>query len=587
MGRRVDFNTPERRRPRRDSFDARPRQVAQWLDGLPRANAGETARRIFKVLTETNGLRLRCRHRVNLLENLREPVQFVLEQMQRHFVGEPAPLPPRKRQIAIAAHKLTLAMATGYKIAAEDLVAESILFLDRRHLAVLLHRAVTYLTRALLIAYQTYTEFPQQPWSDLYRLYRFAESRRLHRVAVADEQHQYIVKTTVEQEFARALLLYLSSPYQLRQGEVGKVHVNLERWLSAIRLQPTAGEGDKGFIVNLAGDAPPQPIHMRGDDCNPADCRLLSTAGVVAALRKELERDAGRVSSTLITMGMEEAALPHDLLHRLIQAWETPAVERPLRTDLNEPVKAAVGLTAVHHFLLHQQPGAETENALEDLINGRARFDTRAEREQEVDVWELAYAPRGPVTGIEVAGEKPEPAVPECRLGDWVVVNESAGGLQLACAGQCATRVQVGELMAVRRETAAGTGWVVGMVRWMKAGDDGGVEVGLLLLAPAAVAVGVTMAVQRQDGGGRRFDRALLVPASVANRHQAALITVPYPYRPGAVVTVLVQGQETRVKLAREVDNTGLCAIFHFTPLNRPARAGGPPDEFDEVWNLL
>ncbi len=585
MGRRVDFNTPERQRPRRDSFDARPRQVARWLDGLPRANAGETARRIFKVLTETNGLRLRCRHRVNLLENLREPVQFVLEQMQRHFVGEPAPLPPRKRQIAVAAHKLTLAMATGYKIAAEEMVAESLLFLDRRRLAVLLHRAVTYLTRALLIAYQTYTEFPQQPWSDLYRLYRFAESRRLHRVAVADTQHQYIVKTTVEQEFARALLLYLSSPYQLRQGEVGKVHVNLERWLSAIRLQPTAGEGDKGFIVNLAGEAPPRPLHMRGDDCNPADCRLLAVDAVIEHLRRELERDAGRVSSTLITMGMEEAALPHDLLRRLIQAWETPAVERPLRTELDEPVRVAVGLAAVHHFLLRSRPGAGMESVLEQLVDGRARFEAWSGREQDVDVWELAYVPRDQVAGIEVTGEKPAPVAADFELGEWTLVNESAGGMQLRCGVDCVPRVQVGDLVAVRRETAAGVRWPVGTVRWMKAGE-GGIEVGVLLVAPEAVAAGVSMAVEQQ-GGGPRFDRALLVPASVANRQQPALITAPYPYRPGAVVKVLVQDQETRVRLALEVDNTGSWAVFHFTPLDHPAHAGGPADEFDEVWNLL
>jgi hypothetical protein len=601
MGRRPEFVIPKRKRAGKDTFDANPRKVAHWLSELPRANAGETARRIFQALTNTNQYHIKCRNRVNLLESLREPTQFVCEHMQKRFVGETFPLPEKNRQIAVASRQLADSMATGYKIAIDDLLNDSLFFTDRRTLGLLLHRAITYLTRVLLISYQAYTEFPAEVWADLHKLFAFAEQRKLHRIPIADEQHQYINKTTVETEYTRALLLFLSSPYHLRHGEAANVHVNLERWMSHVKLVPYTGEETGGFVINLETDDPPRFVSLVDAEWANMDCRVLNTDSLIDELEKEKERSTENVSSTLITMGRQDAALPHDLLKKLITAWRAADKRRFARAEKNEVVRAATGMTSIHCGLLKQTIDSSVagkvydfhRESLRDMFNRSAEYDSRDITDvntPKADVWDMVYSNRTSDVQVksEAADAEHDAKVDQsCAIDSWNVINESAGGLLMRCAGDLSAHVQVGELIAVERMAGEHWTWSLGLVRWMKTHGDEGMEIGVLMLAPDAIPVGVTLAVDATTK--RQFQRALLVPGSVASRHQTTLITPPYPYRAGAVVSVFFMGNETRLQLTKQLGNSGLCAQFHFKVLQSAAARDKKPveDEFNDVWKLI
>jgi len=108
---------PERQKPGRHSFSIRPKKVEAWLDNLPKANLGETARQIYQALTETNQLHLPHQDRARFLESLRETVQYVTESMRKHFLGVTYPLPEKNQKIAAATREiLAAAAATGHQL---------------------------------------------------------------------------------------------------------------------------------------------------------------------------------------------------------------------------------------------------------------------------------------------------------------------------------------------------------------------------------------------------------------------------------------------------------------------------------------
>ena len=105
-------------------------------------------------------------------------------------------------------------------------------------------------------AYQSYSPFLNKHWGELHKLYRFAEKRKLLKTKINDELHSYVTKTSVTTEYARILLLSLSSPYHLRQGESGKVFDALERWLNEPIVRPlNDNDKDQGKFIDNLGQA--------------------------------------------------------------------------------------------------------------------------------------------------------------------------------------------------------------------------------------------------------------------------------------------------------------------------------------------
>ena len=99
MGKVIGLNLPNRRKPTREDLDSRTKNIEQWIADLPKANVGETARRVFEILIATNQLHYSPQVRYKFLEALRAPVQYVTEALRKHFVGVSFPLPEKSQKI--------------------------------------------------------------------------------------------------------------------------------------------------------------------------------------------------------------------------------------------------------------------------------------------------------------------------------------------------------------------------------------------------------------------------------------------------------------------------------------------------------
>ena len=179
MGKIIGLDVPSRTRPDRSAFNIRPRKLATWINALPRANLGETAKQIYTVLQETNQLAYPYHDRIRFLETLREPIDYVTSSMKKHFIGISLPLPDKSQKISTITKEIFSNMAQGYKIALEDMLANNLIIFDKKMLATLTHRSISYIGQNILTHYQSYSPFSVNEWAELHKLYIFAEKHKL------------------------------------------------------------------------------------------------------------------------------------------------------------------------------------------------------------------------------------------------------------------------------------------------------------------------------------------------------------------------------------------------------------------------
>ena len=575
MSKQIGLLVPAREKATKGSFEVKPRKVEQWISTLPKANLGETARQVFRALVETNRLDLHQQERACFLDTLREPVKYVTEGMRKHFVGSTFPLPEKGQKVAAVTQKIYLEMAIGYSIAAEDLLKHNLIFPDTKLLTILIHRAISMYGRFLLGNFQSYAPYQTQVWEQIHRLYAYAENKRLLRTAVYDMQRTLVPKSTIADEYKRLLLLSLASPYCLRHGEIDKVYVGLEQWAPQVDLRELAKPDSsvQGFITNLDSDSPPgnQAIHTNTETLGIY--RSIETHALIETLRREILNASDITTTTITNVELHNHDIPHSLLRKLVMLWNSSPRRIFSRTRKSESVQIAMGLSFTHQLISNagRQPGNKNKP---DKYFRPANFESvtiEGIDTPKPDVWDMIYAVKSaPKPLVEVTSETDTPVQPstECKPENWDIVNESAGGYCLASNSDQTSKLQVGEILGIRRTTDSKSWkWGIGVVRWLKFSEHRMLMIGVEMLTPDAAAVGI-----RIENGETEvpFQRTLMLPELVAINKPSTLVTPPVPYREGSKITVNILGKEMKIQLTRLLENTGLFAQFQFDMLDVP-----------------
>jgi hypothetical protein len=573
----LDFHTPKRSPPGPDAFDVSPKRVKAWVEALPIANSGETARLLFVALREVNTLAVRPADRFRFLESLRGPVEHLSAALERHYIGKPFPLSARDQKVAELGRTFQSLMATGYQILLEDLATLPglVLVRKRRLLAVAVHRAVRYLSRTLLKSYQLYAPYPDNVWRDIHQVYRFAVRARLQHRKVMDDQNSLVRRTSITQTYKQILLLAISSPYRLRQGDVVKLYNALERWASYCRLNPidTRAQNWQGlFGVPADIDDQPKYLDLRQKGQTGRLEWVLDTADLGGVLRDQLEY----LTNPEAVAPAPAAAPPPDispqLLRRVMQSWGMMVRREYARLENSGDyqVEVALGLSAIHHFLRVEEPKQEA-----------------AETDDEET--ELSADSHTPFPWAAIALHKVRHESVLCRVGD-----EGAGGYRLLWPGASPAKAQVGALLAIRRGGAAEDAtWPIGVVRWMRAAEETSLEVGVQMLAPSAEAIWVRVCNVHGQCGERLA--SLLLPAVEAPPRPEIIIGPVFLHNFNTALLAR-GGRESMVRFTRVLENTGSFAQFEFEPadvqdetaeVTRRAEDEEPEaeGEFDSLWS--
>lgn len=517
------LNIPaERAAPPKD-LEIRPKQVKAWAESLPLQQSFDAGRRLCTHLAAVNRAKLDLDTRLQILEVYRPLAASLLDDLEAMYAKAALPLGARPREALMLARDFAGELALGYKIMLVERSAK--LFGAKRQLPLLVFRTMEYLGARLKASYKSYTPTPPGTWGELHQLYVFADQQ-----GVALDPADPDSKATVSDVYCEALLLALTDPYRLAQGEADRVLAQLAGYRGLVGLaqaRPTTPSGAH-FLVPCDTDRPPKPALSANDDTGGPNWRILDANALVDKLRmKKHALETGNVSAS-----MSKAMGPEGLqmLGKLVQLWGDPPKRASRRDPAEATVAICVGLKAVGHF-----------------VSLEPKIDLATEDEM------LRRGITMPLHALPTDDQlQPLP------IFEWTVVNQSAGGLKVRREGPTAQPIAVGEVLGIKFTGRAH--WTIGVVRWITLFEEGGMEFGLQFLYPLARMVWVQPTITSSP----QAKMGLLLGRDEASLD--ALLTPPNTFSDLREFEVDLEGNVSCVRARQLVERTGRFDLFQVTP---------------------
>lgn len=517
------LSIPTDRAPPPKDLEVRPKQVKAWIESLPLQQSFEAARQLSAHLAAVNRAKLDPDTRLAILDVYRPYANTLLDELDAIYSKAALPLAVRPREALTLARDFAAELAMGFKIAIAEKSGK--LFGGKKLLPFMVLRASEYISARLRASYKSYTPTPPGTWKELHQLYIHADQE-----GVAREPADPETKATVADIYAEALMLSLTDPYRLPQGEADKVIAQLRGYRGLATLSQTRPGTPVGghFLTCCDTDRAPKPALSANDDTGGPNWRILDCNPVVEKLAmKKRAVDSGQVSATMSkAMGPEGMAL----LNSLMALWGDPPKRSSRRDPAETTVAICVGLKAVGHFV-----------SLEPKLD-LATEDDMVRRGITMPMFALPL----------------DDASQPIPVFEWEVVNKSDGGLKVRRMGPTQQPIAVGEILGIKFTGRAH--WTIGVVRWLTIFDEGGMEFGLQFLAKMARTVWVqptiTSSPQAKLGllAGERQDSL------------NALITPINTFSDLREFELDEEGTVTCVRARNLVEKTGRFEFFQVTP---------------------
>lgn len=594
-------------------IDTRPRHAQLWLDALPAANLGETARMVRTALLEINKVKMSASQRYILMGQFVKVVGPLAKGLRASYNG--GALPPTEEQLVSInlLQQIYASIANSFKILVSE-AQRSGKGMDagNNEFMQALCGAMDYLSLQLLQAYEVYFPEPKRVWGEMHYLYLLAQRNGVLDTPIKSASGQVATGLSLADRYKRAVMITLSNPYHLIQGECALLYDKLVAWARQITLISwRSGDCPGGhFFIDMGTDAAPRyapsgmnltPIYPFVVDVGDVleilkrlvtDLRLGESEGeqrqpsfADRKLRSTYERAAtawgGRQERLGVrTHGMSDTVMLMGLSHcyRLF-AEVAPELDFSGVAQADEPAKKAKPKKDSGLRLMdieeHIRQASSQLVSTPDIAAGAAMYDAAAPPAQE----EVVLGAAAGVT-VEFGNSEGDEPVMEEDTSRWRQRNQSQGGVSLFCFMDCAAPSRVGEIIAFRPASSRwNEDWRVGEVRWIRVQPGQGMEMGVRTLADDGLAVRTKALVGVGVGGA--LGRCLLVPWGDPRQRPTNLITPPAIYDEGTVLALeLDQGVIIPVRLDTLVDSSSRYSQFRFTCLDKP-----PPGMAE--WNTM
>jgi hypothetical protein len=578
--------------------DANPHDLKNWVDALPKANIGETARQLYQALVELNQLLTPSENRLPLLEILRPEVYFVCKQLEKHFLNQAIVLDERPRKVANLCQALQNHLAIGYKLIVTSQAAQP----NRQRnqlMALALQRATHSLCGTLIRANQLYCPAPEGLWLELHQLYQIARAGDLHKVLVRDPQALHTQSLSTEQSYLVALLLGCARCNQMRQSAIARLAEALEPWSTLATLQ-AGNDASSLFAIAPQVDGPPRYISLFQQ--NQLHHELgIDPSQLVDAIKEHVLLPTESIAQSRLTV---PEGFSHDMLQHLAAAWGDIAERTFQRSEGKGTLKLCIGMSSLHYHLAGKRPFKLVLQAPVITNAPSLNADTGAP-----DVWSKAFDAEKinqwdnglPFEEIKYSEPAKQPSTVETNTPESypshevAIVNISPGGYCLSWPKEVPSQLQAGELLGV--QGLPQQGWSIAVVRWVRQVRGGGTQMGIELIAPHAQACGLQLV--RKTEQNSQYLRALLLPEISAISRPACLITARLPFQEGNKVSINLDGNEHRAVLSRRQTSTGSFNQFEYRSIGhvasdqrKPVRAAesrtpGGEEDFDSLWKSL
>jgi|GEM_PF-835058 len=622
----LGLRIPEQRPAPADSFLLDPRDTEQWIESLPMANIGETARRVYRTLIDFNRYQLTDMLRAKLVEQFRTPIEYVCENLKRHYMDVSFPLPAKAWKTASLNRELNTELSISYKIIIERMLAGEADRFDRKLLVIAMHRAMYYQGQVLLQTALVYAPWVKGMWKEINTLYAFAQQNRVHQVPIKMKVGDQELISTLEDQYKGLLLLAAATPYRLRQKQMIRLYEEARTWANLVELHASDEKesGNGRLTINLTADEPPVHSTLREATIG-RNVIMIDTRPLLKKLQEDFE--SAPWESTTDLPGKNKG-LTKPLLRQLIIAWNKPPDRRFVRTRLNFELNILVGLAAIHEAtsLLPEEespanPAHSDSSSLENpfLPDSDQQLLSPSSATPPKSVTELSLSNMSGA-GLDDQARSPSPdslmtdSLLDSSLSsdsfdeDWpkkprhtvnpdadtiavTTQNESAGGYCIRWSTQGnAPKVKVGELVGIASPTQRRQ-FTLGVVRWLRLHGGQDLDLGLQIIASNVEAAQLRFA---ETQNSRRSENTpvdcLLLPA-IENDPSAgseSLIVSNAIFPLGTKLSLNHAGLEKTVKLTSIVEFNSAFVRFQFTTMKKEEnKKDHPKTSFDDLWSSL
>lgn len=604
----LDLRIPEQVPPPADSFLLDPKESREWIEALPLANVGATARELFRSLCDFNRMEIPELLRVRIVEQFRDPIEYVVERLRRHFVDMGFPLNSKSSKAAVLAKEFQAELAISYKIIVRQMLAGKSARFDRKLLVIALHRSMYYLAKVLCHTALTYRPWPPNVWREIHSIYAYASQNRIHTAPVKDPLFPDKAPTSIEQLYKNALLFAVSTPQRLRQSQICLLMDHESNWVDLIELRVLDDqERPVGrYHVDLWTDEPPQNDRLRAPQLGHRG-RTFDLHNLISHVNAELDREGNVPESTTYN---EHGKPSTAMLRRLLKNWEQGPGRRPVRTRLNFELQVVSGLNRIHQCM--EVDGlAMAEPA--PVVEQDPYISNTAINAPDPDIWlgggnsQLSLSPMAGTSTedslfqdstslLSNHTELTEPGKPgwvaadngETETHTWRVqtLSESANGYCIEWPGRDIPPVKIGELIGVQ-SAANAQQFGLGVVRWMSQPHKAPLELGIEMFSPACRRAMLTTG---RKGGDQVDLRCLLIPAG-RNKNEFTEVLVEAANLPEGteVKIILDDGDKQTLRIIRLLEITGAFRRYacHSLASDQTGADGESDAGFEDLWSSL
>jgi cyclic-di-GMP-binding protein len=576
----MELRIPALKKPGTGIFKTDPESLEKWVKNLPLFNLDNCVSQLEFGLSEINGVEMPPADRFEVLESLTEPVKHITGKLQKKYLGKRLPLNKDELIKSNQGIGMALAMATGYKLLVSALDWEAwdaTSLIDAETKVIPMQRAIRYLSESLIGSYQVYSQHREGIWRDLHALYNLAEKHGLQAYQVIDTTLQKPALTSVETAYKQILLLSLAGPYRLRQGEIRQAYNLLARWAPYSRFHAAQEQDIPGlFTCHLASDDPPRYLQLTQRDRLDSEWVILDTSGIMEPVNARLAELRNNPNLRDILPG-------ENTLKRLMLCWGVMPERRFTRRRKKTPVQLVLGLQAIHRLLAEPAPNQAgdmaRETPREDFLRdptfeqptviatnhpSKPKATSHASRKSNPFMPRIQYPLSGPYAlGTKGKHDDDDDDEQIPSIQSWQMVDVSVGGYCLLWESNDVSSGQVGELVALRtcREDS-NDGWKLGVVRWMKFTPERGLMLGVQLLASGVTPVYARLC--RDEPPTENKSQGLLLAENRVLKQPPSLLLPSAHFRTGCLSMLSCGGNDEKIILVRELENTGSFAQFHF-----------------------
>lgn len=343
----------------------------------------------------------------------------------------------------------------------------------RKNLPVIVARTLRALTLQLKWILVRYGPVDPRVWSDIGRLYQFAEASGFagNAIAIYPGSHG---SGSVKQEFLKAVMLSISSTDGLSPMRQEIAERAVAHFSSGFRIAQQPGPGC-GYCFDIADGKP--PFRVVGEKTLPATARYFGAGDALAELQKveAAIRETGAIPSSVHLGGTYDNDTVLPVLRHLISYWSDDA---PARNTQRR--QTATRMTVLHGM-------TEILQTLDPAHSDELDFSTDSSAES------------------------------------WIVENVSDGGCGAIIPAAKSDWVRVGALIGVKTEIAQH--WGIGIIRRVARDEHQQRRVGVQVLSKLAIPVRVGKSGGAfASGPVAPTDSALLLSATPDSKGEVGVV---------------------------------------------------------------